>query len=601
MTISKKQKRWLIISGIVLAFLLAVMLSVNFILASIIHSKITNVLKNNPDKNYHITLERVGVNILNGNVNFKELKIEPDSVFLEQLKRGELKQSMVLRASVPLFRLAGFDLYDFLDQGDIRIRKILIKDADVQLIVGKKPKKKPKEQVEDKPNFRFDSIQIKGVTGIEIGKFELKSFKMEVYDIVKNEVISENKKLNIDISGVESVKLQGEGDYFAFHFNNGELNLSEEELNLPGGNYKISLKNMKLNLSDSSLVITGFVLKPQIKDRFAMAKKLVYTTGIFNVSATEIRLSDIDIVRMLDKGELVIKKVDLVGLNIDIFKDKRKPWNKELRPKYPNQALREMDFPIFIGTIETKGAYLKYHEQSEKTFGNLMVTLDDMELFVSHATSMKDSSRKPMIANMRANLFKTAPMTVDFRLPLNSRVDTFFVSGSLGKAPMSKFNPALFPALGMKILGGTLNSVVFEARANRRYIDGEMVMMYDGLETEMMKKNDKDINKFMSWLANSVARKSNPGKNAKLRTVPMHFDRDMYKGFINIAWKGVQTGLVNTVSPAGKAIKEEKKPRSSTNKKSAKKSTQKSKDSSATPSKREQRKKKRDKKKRDKK
>ncbi|RLD38226.1 MAG: hypothetical protein DRI89_14530, partial [Bacteroidetes bacterium] len=61
------------------------------------------------------------------------------------------------------------------------------------------------------------------------------------------------------------------------------------------------------------------------------------------------------------------------------------------------------------------------------------------------------------------------------------------------------------------------------------------------------------------WLANSVVRKSNPGKNDKLRTVPMHFDRDMYKGFINIAWKGVQTGLVHTVSPAGKVIKEEKK------------------------------------------
>lgn len=558
MTVSKKQKRWLIIIGIVISTLAVVVIAINLILASIIEKKITNSLEKLPDKKYHITLENVGVNILTGNINLKGLQIEPDSVFVEQLKQGQLKQSMVVRAKVPLFRLAGFSLYDVITEGKIDLRRILIRNAKVQLLVGKSQQKNSEPVEEGKRKFKIDSIQIEGISGIKLGKFDLKNFKLEVLDVVENKIISENKRLDIDIVGIESVILEGEGNYFAFHARNAELNLSEEELILPGGNYKISLKNLKMNLADSLLVITDFVLKPQIEDRFAMAKKLVYTTGIFNTTVKEIRISEIDAMRMLQKGELIIGHIQINGLDIDIFKDKRKPWNKDLRPKYPNQALRNMDFPFYVGSIDVDESYLKYHEESAKTFGNLMVTLDDFKVSIKHITSIKDSLRKPMTVTLKAKLFNTADMVVDMLLPLNSRVDTVYISGSLGKAKMSTFDPALYPALGMKITAGTLNSVVFKASANRNYIDGKMVMMYDGLETEMKKKKSQDTDKFMSWLANSVVRKSNPGKNDKLRTVPMHFDRDMYKGFINIAWKGVQTGLVNTVSPTGKVTKEEK-------------------------------------------
>ena len=558
MAMSKKQKRWFVIIGIIVGVLLVFVLALNLIIASVIEKKITNTLENHPEKNYRITVGRVGVNVLNGNVNLRGLQIEPDTSFIEQLKRGELMQSMVLRAEVPLFRLAGFDLYNAIANGVIDIRKILIKNAKVQLLIGKSQQIKPKSLEEEKAKFRIDSIRIEGISGIKLGKFDLQNFKIEVFDVVENKIISKNKRLDIDIVGIETVKLEGEGNYFAFHARNAELNLSEEELKLPGGNYQISLKNLKMNLADSLIVITDFVLKPQIDDRFAMAKKLVYTTGIFNVKVYEIRLSEIDALRMLQKGELIIGHIQINGLDMDIFKDKRKPWNKDLRPKYPNQALRNMDFPFYVGSIDVDESYLKYHEESAKTFGNLMVTLDDFKVSLKHITSIKDSLRKPMTANLKAKLFNTADMVVDMLLPLNSRVDTFFVSGSLGKSKMRAFDPALFPALGMKITAGTLNSVVFKARANRKYIDGEMVMMYEGLETEMQKKNEKEVDKFMSWLANSVVRKANPGKNDKLRTVPMHFDRDMYKGFINIAWKGVQTGLVHTVSPTGKVIKETK-------------------------------------------
>jgi hypothetical protein len=56
----------------------------------------------------------------------------------------------------------------------------------------------------------------------------------------------------------------------------------------------------------------------------------------------------------------------------------------------------------------------------------------------------------------------------------------------------------------------------------------------------------------MTWAANTAVRSQNPGKKGKLIIAHIDFERVMYKGFGNLIWKSVQSGLVNTVAPTGK-------------------------------------------------
>ncbi len=560
MTLSKKQKRWLIISGIIAGTLAVAIIIINLVLAGFLGKIITQALKDYPDKHYTITVDRVGVNILTGNVNLHGLQVEPDSLFIEQLKQEKLNQSMIIRMTVPLFRLAGLNLYKAIGDGDINIRKILFRNAKVQILKGKKKKQpKPPPGVQLEHEFTLDSIQIKGISNIQLVKLQFSNFKIEIINVETNETISKNESFNMVLKGGRLLKLPGEGDYFKLDNSNTLLELSEKEWLLPGGNYKLALGKLEMKFADSTVVIKRIVFKPQYSNLNKMAEKLKYTTGIFNAKVRQISLSKIYLNKLLSGGDLYIDSIAITGLDMDIYKDKRKPWDFDKRPKYPHEALRKMDFPLYIRVLTLGNkSKLVYHEKSEKEFGNLTITLGSMSAVAKHITSVKDSLRKPMSANLRAKVYNKVSMNVDFLLPLNSRVDTFFMSGSVGKADMRIFNPALYPAIGMKINKGTLNSLKFKTRANRWYIDGEMVMTYEGLETEFFKKKAKETNKFMSWLTSSIAHKSNPGKNEKLRTAKTHFDRDMYKGFVNIAWKAIQTGLINTISGFGKTVKEDK-------------------------------------------
>ena len=66
-------------------------------------------------------------------------------------------------------------------------------------------------------------------------------------------------------------------------------------------------------------------------------------------------------------------------------------------------------------------------------------------------------------------------------------------------------------------------------------------------------------NKLLSWAANTVIHVSNPGKNNKVRIASMEFERVEYKGFGNYVWKTLLSGIMNTILPTGKTVKDSSK------------------------------------------
>jgi len=190
----------------------------------------------------------------------------------------------------------------------------------------------------------------------------------------------------------------------------------------------------------------------------------------------------------------------------------------------------------------------------EKSSDLMTAILGELNVKARFITSVKDSTRtgKPMQITLLSKFMGHIPFRLDLMMPLNSPVDTFYYSGSLASAKLSDFNSAAFPALGAKFMAGKLNSLHFKGSGNSRKIGGEFTMLYEGMEAEVSKKNYATKNKFMSWAANSVLRNGNPGRNGKNRVVVMDFDRVMYKGFPNLLWKAIQTGITNTVIPTGK-------------------------------------------------
>ena len=580
MALNRKQKIFTYISaGFIIAVILGVTI-INLILGNVIETKIRNSLNKHDTTNYLVELRKVNVNILTGNINLKDLKINPDSSFIDHIKQGGFEQSMAIELEIPTFRLAGINLYKAVTSQDISINKILFKNAKFKFYVGNKSKKETK--VGDDKKINIDSIYIKGIDGISIGKIEFTKCKFEIYDLVKEKVVIKNEELEFEIKDFYLIELEGNNDYFRLQLDNVKVELTKEKFMVPGGNYYLNFDRMYFDLAESVLEFNKIEFKPTYADKYVLAKKLKFTTEIFDVTIKKLKISSFDVKRFVTDGVLSIDSINIEGMDLNVFKDKRFPFDEDKRPKMPQYGLKNMRLPLYIGKIILKDSYLNYQERMESSTELMTAILADFNVQIHFITSIKDSinTGKPMLINLQSKFMEKTPLTAKFILPLNSSVDTFYFSGHLASAELEEFNRASLPAIGVKFISGHLNELSFSGSGSSRYSGGEMTMLYTDLNAEVVKKNQKDKSKFLSWAANTVIHTSNPGKNNKLRVAQMEAERVIYKGFGNIVWKALQSGIVNSVTPTGKikkAPKEKKKKESATTSDKNKKETRKEK------------------------
>ncbi len=555
MKLSKKWKKNIYILGGILVFLAVIVLSINLIIGHIISNKVRQALDKMPEKNYHIDVRTVRANILTGNINLKDLRITPDSLYLKRLKTGKANNSTAIQLHIPTLRFAGIKILDAISKGSIRLRTILFKKADLTIILGKKPEKKVPKKASS--GLDIDSIYIAGLNGVSIGSIEFRKSKLEIYDLVKEKVLLKNEDLRFELKDFSLEELEGNNDYFSLHLEDAKLEMKNEKFLIPGGNYYLEFGRVFFNLADYSLELNDMIFTPLYKDKYKLARKLTYTSEIYDVSVRKIKIGAIDFKKLFGQGAVYLDSVMVDGLNLSILMDKRLPFNTKRRPKLPNEALKNMKLPLYIGKIVISNSYLNYQEKIEGSKDLMTAILGDMNANISFATSVKDSikTRKSMEIELRAKFMEKTPLFVYFKFPLYSSVDTFYYSGEMASARMNYFNKASLPAMGLKFKKGKLQKVTFRGTANPNFSKGTMTMLYTDLEAEIVKKNEKDKNKFVSWAANTVIYKSNPGKNNKLRTASMEFKRVPYKGFGNLMWKTLQSGIVRTVVPSTKSKK----------------------------------------------
>ena len=378
--------------------------------------------------------------------------------------------------------------------------------------------------------------------------------------------------LDFELVGFQLTKLEGNENYFRFGLDNIRVELTDEKLIMPGDLYYLSFHKLVLEKKTSSLVIQDMKLYPKMSDLYKMAQKLKYTTEIYNINIEEISILDFNLRDIINEGRVFVKSVNVDGLDLDMQKDKRFPWNYDKRPQLPNHSLRLLKFPLYIGQVNISNSRLYYHEIMEGASEQMKVTLENMNGQINFITSVKDSinTGKPMSINLSTKLMGVAQLDVSINMPLNTPTDEFSFSGSLGQAKLSLFNSALEPAMGIKIDSGYLEKMTFKAKANNFSSTGEMTFIYNNLTANVLKKNEEDKGKFLSFVANTALHTSNPGKNGKLRVAQMSFERVEYKGLGNYLWKTLQTGIVNSLLPTGKNEKKDYKVEKTSGKQSKK-------------------------------
>lgn len=547
----KKHKKLIVITSIVIASIILLILITQFILGNILQNRLENSLSNRDKKDYKISVGNVKVNLFTMTLILKDVSVEPDSTLLSQIKLQKGAQKKALRLSVPVLRVRYIGVIGFLLDKYVNVGSFVLKNAKVDLLTsGKSSTPKTKKVDKTAKPFNIDSIVIPGISGVNLNRFLVKDFGINIIDIKRNDTIFSTKSLTIQIKNIALIKNESDSSSFRLVLKDFDFHMSDERFQLPGDKYILSFDDMSFNMNQNQLIFKKLKITP----KYSQSKMVELSEFQYEIYNCEIEKAEFNSLYPLDiirNSKIFMSDVLIHNMQLRIFKDKRRPFNEEKRPKLPHELLKSLKQDLYIDSLIISESELVYAERHSMMEEPMVVTLGRLNVKVSKITSIVDSIVKGTVMSIKlqAKLQKKIPMGINIYFPMKSVADTFSFNGWLGNGDLELFNNVVLPAIGVKFKSGYLDGLSFKARANPNYAMGEMTMLYHDLNGIVVRKDMKKTNKFLSWAANQIINKNNPAKNKENRIEPMFFNRVMYKGLGNFLWKTLQTGILSTIIP----------------------------------------------------
>lgn len=554
MTLSKRKRRLLKIALYAGIGVIVFSITINLIAQSSIKKFLNEELvKLNSNAEYTMSVSDVSVGVLQGNITLKELAIRPTDSLILAMQDSDNGLRSVREATFSSLKLRGFSILNFLINKEVNLSGVRLEQLKYRVEQNTKVPVNKVQASKNKASFALDSLQIPGINGIDPGKIEVDSYAIEVIDTESGDTLTNYVAKTLIISNLLLKPWGKDSDYLEFDTADLQMELEDQQYTFSNGLYSIAFDDLLFSRREELLTISNFRFGPVDSAR-ETAQKYTYTNDIYDAKIETLSISGFDLRKLVATGIIAANYIELDSLNLAIFKDKRLPWNYDKRPQLPNQSLQSLKLPLKIDSIRAKRAYLDYTEQLADDSKVIHIFIDDLELGVDHITSIKSEfdSSDPLTMKLNGELLNTMPFEVNLEMPYTST--SFRYWGNTGAmTSFESINPIIYPAINMKFEAGQLNGINFAAVATTTLMEGEMTMFYDDLEVEVFTDEAKrDKNNTVSWLANSFVRQSNPKSNGKLSVARMDFKRVMYKGIGNYLWKGLQSGIINSIVPFGK-------------------------------------------------
>ncbi|MGB5508331.1 hypothetical protein [Robiginitalea sp.] len=552
---SRKKKRRNILIGTIVLVLVGLFIAARGLINPILETTLDAYLREKLEvrwasPTYRFSYEDLEIDILARRITFTDFRMTPLDEYRELILKDTTARKALRTIKADEITVKGIGLMNFLWDKNIEIDQIDLKAVTMDLLVS--PKLKKTSQDVSKPEGKaIEGISLPGIQKLSLGRFNLGNFEMNQISKGTGDTLLSFHSDGGTLDGISLKKADGDDkSYFEPNLKDLVLQLNSQVLDLKKDLYQTSISDLKYSYDSDDLEIQGITFEPRAAlESFRNNSR--YSYEIYDATVHRLFLEDFNLDRYLDQGIVFVKKMELDSLHLNIFRDKTKPFDTEKRVLLLNQKMEALDFPLHIGAIEVKNSYLQYTEQSDYSTPPMVLDFSDLEVHLSRLTSIPDSIEigQPLEIELAAKLDRSVPIRVKLNMPYNH--STFTLTGHTEKASsFASLNKTVLPALGLKFTSGSLDGIDFHMAGTPYAVNGELTLRYHDLTVEI-DKPDNQKRKTLSWVANTVLKKSNPNPNGKMIVGEIAFDRIPYKGLGNFAWKGVQSGLVNSINPFG--------------------------------------------------
>ncbi len=501
--------------------------------------------------------------IKNSFVNIKKLNINNQNVTFGDIKGGNInklsKTDNHLMYASSGFEISGIAISQTIPH-DIIINAINVKDFQIDI---------ENHKTDNAVSSSSANKQIKlpgSLKSLDVELFSANNININHISITDTIV----KKLELNQLGllINSIKID------STIVNDGDFQLAEQiTVDLKGNKfvssdslYATSLNTINYNFSENVLSVDSLRMKPRYKPA-EFFKKAVYQTGKMDLVVGKINCSNLRLKKLISDGSIHIGGVDVFGLDMRIFRNKKYKMDPELYKKMPQEALLTVPRVLTIDSIKTHKAFIQYKQLSKKSIVPGEIFLDDVYLSafnINNNLKVIDETSS-MVVLFKAKLLGASDLDLKLTLPILSPSYDFWVTGHLNMIDLTKLNSMTQNLVGVTMESGTGELEIPLISGNSIHSEGSILFKYKKLKIELYNRDHAENatglgGSMANLLLNDIfIRSNNPGFNGKMRFGEVYFKRNTQKSIVYYTWKSILSGLMSTMGYNNKEQRHEKR------------------------------------------
>ncbi len=480
------------------------------------------------DENHSLEAEQVKFNREKKSIVAENLKVQPFSA-------SPRSNSFIIHA--PEISFSGFDLDDALTKNQFNFEAINILNPSVLIHINKKTEQDTIEFLQTLDLYPYvetylDQIKVNNLSlinaGVNFNWLQKKLFDNELNLHFKNILIAENQPPANFLNSEE------------FEISTAGLKTQSKD-----GLYEFSADSLIYNSARHRVLLTNIAINPLAeKETFPIIKG--FQTDVVNGRIDYAEMHGIDEKKWLKDNVLDALLLKIGPAQLNIFRNKRYPFNHDQRPPWPQDLIKGIKQPFEFDSVYLMPSQIRYSELTAISDEPGVIEFQNLTFNGGTLSNMENVLKQNNFLRLDAQteLFGEALLKAHFRFDMTSPEYYHTVEGSLQPMKLTAINDMLEKSEPMKIEEGKLQRFGFELELNAQNSEGLLFMNYDNLKIAVLNFDGDQQQKarLASFWANRMILNSSHPNGDEPEPVSIHYERDKKRSIINFWWKSVFSG-----------------------------------------------------------
>jgi hypothetical protein len=519
-----------------------------------ITEKIKSGVYESSDHLYRINFNELRLNVLTGTATLDSVELLPDTAVYNQLRKQRIAPVHTYHIKLARLRLTRIGILTAYFKKRVNMNAIILDRPTIDMIHHRVTQNRDTVKTE---KGLYDQIS-KSLEAVHVRTLRVLNADFNYVDGETAKTLNSVNKLNVNVTDILIDSLS-KSDTSRFYYSKdvafelaGYKSVTKDRM------YTIKVDSVSGFARKGSVRVKGVQVIPMYPD-LTFSRKYSTQRDRYDLNFNTIQIEGLDFTRINAEGLVYARSLTIGPAQVKIFMNRElKPSTANKSQNFPHLALQRLSLPLIVDAVRLKNVDVAYTEYNAIPQKRGTIHIDNLRGQLRNVTNDTLQIRKhpAMVAELQTRLVKAADLDIKINFDLSAKDGAFKYTGNVGSFDMRSLN-TVAEVLGMvQVKSGRVQKLDFDLSGNTTGARGTMRMYYTGLEVNLLKEGEEGEpmkrKGLLSFLANElVIKDANPYKGEALRVAKIEYVRPPSSSFFSLLWKGVFTGLRETVGIGG--------------------------------------------------